>query len=91
MDRFGFPRSAAKRFKRVKNFQTGDIVKALIPGGKNASVLIGRIAIRASGSFNITTSAGVVQSIRWHRCRLLHRADGYTYPTTKGDGTDSHA
>jgi hypothetical protein len=35
--------------------------------------------VRATGSCNITTSAGTVQGIPIRYCRALHRADGYTY------------
>ena len=47
--------------------------------GKKAGVHTGRVAIRKTGSFNIQTSAGVVQGIGYRHCRLLQRADGYGY------------
>ncbi len=34
MDKYGFPRTRAKQAKRVQGFQTGDIVKAVVPSGK---------------------------------------------------------
>lgn len=40
---------------------------------------IGRIAVRACGSFNIQTVTGVVQGISHRHCRVLQRADGYGY------------
>ncbi len=79
VDRFGFPRTTAKRFKRVHDFQTGDIVKAVVPKGKKAGTYVGRIAVRASGSFNIKTVNGTVQGINYRHCRLFQRADGYSY------------
>lgn len=79
MDRFGFPRTAAKRQKRVHGFQTGDIVSAVVPKGKKAGTHIGRVAVRASGSFNIKTKSGTVQGISYRYCQLLHRIDGYHY------------
>ncbi len=79
MDRFGFPRTSVKQFKRVHGFQTGDIVKADVPTGKKAGVYVGRVAIRASGSFNIKTLNSTVQGINQRYCRLLQRADGYNY------------
>jgi hypothetical protein len=82
MDRYGFPRTSAKRFKRVKGFQTGDMVKAVVPTGKKAGVYIGRVAVRTSGSFNIKTEKGTVQGISYKYCRLLQRRDGYQYSFT---------
>jgi 5-methylcytosine-specific restriction endonuclease McrA len=82
MDRYGFPRTSAKRFKRVKDYQTGDMVKAVVPTGKKAGVYVGRVAVRTSGSFNITTEKGTVQGISYKHCRLLQRIDGYQYSFT---------
>ena len=75
LDTYGFPRGYCMRSKSVRGFQTGDIVRAEVPNGKNAGIHVGRVAVRASGSFNV----GAVQGINWKRCRLLHRADGYGY------------
>jgi 5-methylcytosine-specific restriction endonuclease McrA len=83
MDRYGFPRTSAKRFKRVKGFQTGDMVKAVVPTGKKAGVYVGRVAVRTSGNFNITTEKGTVQGISYKYCRLLQRMDGYQYSFTR--------
>jgi len=79
VDRFGFPRTGAKQFKRVKGFQTGDIVKAVVTKGKKIGTFIGRVAVRASGSFDIKTTIGRVQGISYRYCHLLYRADGYSY------------
>jgi glycosyltransferase involved in cell wall biosynthesis len=79
MDRFGFPRTAAKQHKQVHGFQTGDIVQAVVPRGKHAGTHTGRLAVRASGRFNLTTPTGTRQGISWRHCRLLHRVDGYAY------------
>ncbi len=79
-DKFGFPRTGSKaRNKKVRGFQTGDIVEAIVTAGKKAGHYIGRVAVRASGSFNIKTGTETVQGIGWRYCRLLHAADGYTY------------
>ena len=43
------------RNKSVFGFQTGDMVKAIVTTGKKAGTHLGRVAIRASGSFNIQT------------------------------------
>lgn len=79
LDRHGFPRGYLMRSKTAFGFQTGDMVKALVPSGKKAGTWTGRVAIRATGSFNIQTPDGVVQGISHRHCRLLQRGDGYSY------------
>ncbi|TSE32493.1 RNA-guided endonuclease IscB [Tepidimonas charontis] len=79
LDRFGFPRSYLTRNKSAFGFQTGDSVKAVVPSGKRTGRYRGRVAIRASGSFNIQTPQGVVQGIHYRFCSLIQRADGYGY------------
>ncbi|EQD45375.1 HNH endonuclease, partial [mine drainage metagenome] len=51
LDAFGFPRGYLTREKRIKGFQTGDMVSAKVPAGKKAGIHTGRVAVRASGSF----------------------------------------
>ena len=63
VDRFGFPRTSSKEKKVVFGFKTGDCVKAIVPRGKKAGTYIGRVAVRASGNFNIKTNTGTVQGI----------------------------
>ncbi len=66
--------------KSVKGFQTGDLVRAAVPASsKKAGVYTGRVAVRATGSFNIQAVGGVVQGISHKHCRLIQRADGYGY------------
>ena len=79
VDKYGFPRSKPKKFKRVKGFQTGDIVKAVVTKGNKIGTYVGRVAVRARGSFNIKTKNSTVQDIGYQYCSLLHRADGYAY------------
>lgn len=79
MDRFGFPRTRAKERSRVKGFCTGDLARAVVPTGKHVGVHVGRLAVRATGSFNITTARGTIQGINARYCRILHRKDGYMY------------
>ena len=75
MDKHGFPRTAAKSVKRVHGFQTGDLVRAIVPTGKHAGTHVGRVAVRTSGSFRV----GTVDGIGYRHCRLLQRTDGYEY------------
>jgi 5-methylcytosine-specific restriction endonuclease McrA len=81
LDRFGFPRGFLFRKKQVHGFQTGDMVIASVPSGRKQGHHIGRVAIRASGNFNIQTSEGVVQGISSKHCRILQRNNGYHYPS----------
>jgi 5-methylcytosine-specific restriction endonuclease McrA len=79
MDQYGFPRTAPKQHKRVQGFQTGDLVRAVVPAGKKAGTYLGKVAVRTSGRFNIATSHGTIQGINRRFCRLIARADGYSY------------
>ena len=75
----GFPRGYLARTKSVHGFRTGDIVKAIVPSGEKAGVYTGRVAVRASGSFNIQTKTGTVQGISHRYCRRLLPGDGCNY------------
>ncbi len=76
-DKNGFLRTSAKAKRVVHGFRTGDRVKAVVPDGKKKGVYVGKVAVRSSGSFNITTREGTIQGISYKDCRLLQRADGY--------------
>jgi 5-methylcytosine-specific restriction endonuclease McrA len=75
VDKYGFPRTGPKKLKRVKGFQTGDIVKAVVTKGNKAGTYVGRVAIRSRGTFKI----GLIDGINWKYCKLLHRTEGYDY------------
>lgn len=79
VDRFGFPCASAKGARVVHGFRTGDTVKAIVPVGKHQGVHVGRVAIRASGQFHLTTNKGVGFNTRWRHIRRLHAADGYGF------------
>jgi len=79
LTRHGFPRGYLMRNKQVRGFQTGDHVRAVVGAGKKAGTHIGRVAVRATGSFNIQTPEGVIQGISHRHCTLTQRADGYGY------------
>lgn len=78
-DKFGFPIRHSSRQKIHFGFQTGDIVKAIVDKGKKIGTHIGRIATRATGSFNISTVKGLVEGISHKYCQAIHRKDGYGY------------
>jgi len=77
MDRYGFPRTSAKGPRTVKGFRTGDLVRAKVSSGKKIGCYEGRVAVRSSGSFNVTTAAGTIQGISHRYCLVIQRADGY--------------
>jgi hypothetical protein len=71
----GFPRGYYTRNKMIGGFQTGDMVRAEVPKGKHAGIHVGRVAVRATGSFRV----GRADGINWKHCRILQRSDGYSY------------
>lgn len=78
-DKFGFPSRYVPQFKLIKGFQTGDIVKAVVTSGKKIGTYTGRVAVRSTGSFNISTTNGLLQGIGYKYCRQIHQKDGYGY------------
>ncbi len=79
MDRYGFPRTGPKQARSIKGFQTGDIVRAVVTSGVKIGTYVGKVAVRATGSFNITTIERTVQGISHRFCTVLHHCDGYSY------------
>lgn len=87
-DKFGFPTRYVPRFKFVEGFQTGDIVRLNLLKDKlkktgelviRAGSYVGRVAVRSSGSFNISTKIGLIQGINCKYCQIIHQKDGYSY------------
>jgi hypothetical protein len=78
-DASGFPRGYLMRGKSVRGFRTGDMARAVVPSGKKAGTHTGRVAVRATGSFNIQTKEIVLQGIRAKHFALIQRSDGYGY------------
>ena len=79
VDKYGFPRTAAKASKSVEGFQTGDIVKAIVPTGLKKGEYLGRVAVRSTGRLNIKTKSGLTKDIGYKYCHLIQRGDGYSY------------
>lgn len=79
-DRHGIPRARVKARKRVEGFATGDLVRTVATGGpvEIGVSVTGRVAIRASGDFNVRTRAGIIRA-HARRCVLVQRGDGYSY------------
>jgi 5-methylcytosine-specific restriction endonuclease McrA len=78
-DKYGFPSRYVPKDPYVKGFQTGDIVKAIVTKGKKVGQYLGRVAVRSSGSFNISDKTGLIQGISHKLCNLIHKKDGYGY------------
>lgn len=88
VDKYGFPRGYLMQHKSVEGFRTGDLVRAVVPQGKYAGVYQGVVAVRRSGYFAIRRNGKLVAdgiSVRY--CRLIQRADGYTFE--KGEAASS--
>lgn len=80
VDANGFPRTSPKQYKRVDGFQTGDLVRAVVPEKyKTGGTHVGRVSVRSNASFAINTKNGWVDGINSKYCELLQRADGYSY------------
>jgi hypothetical protein len=95
LTKHGFPRGYLMRKKSAFGFQTGDIVQAQILSGRHKGSPRGRVAIRATGNFNIQTPGGLVQGVSHRHCRIIWRADGYSYSLIankeKENGNQGHA
>jgi len=73
-DAFGFPKAHAKRARTFQGWQSGDVARAVIPKGKYAGIVIGKVAIRHRPSFMI----GRIDVHPKHLTRV-HRSDAYEY------------
>ena len=71
---YGFPIRHRTRRKTFLGFQTGDIVKAEIPGGKFAGRYIGRVTIRQRPSFALNGFDAHPKYLK-----QIHWADGFEY------------
>ena len=63
----------------MKAHWIGDIVKAVVTHGKKVGTYVVRVAVRATGFFNITTGAGMIEGINHRDCHPMYRVDGYSY------------
>jgi len=77
--RDGFPIRHRKRQKVHHGYQTGDLVRAVVPAGKKAGTHVGRVLARATGSFDVVTKTGRIEGISHRYCKPIHRNDGYSY------------
>ena len=85
VDKYGFPRTAAKASESGEGFQTGDMVKAVVSNGLKAVEYLGRVTVRSTGRLNIKTKSGLTKDIGYKYCHLIQRGDGYTYKYKERD------
>lgn len=80
-DEYGLPVGHRARQKMRFGFQTGDLVLAEVPEGKYKGRWLGRVAVRASGYFDIKDGSGkrFCQGVSYRHMKLLQRADGWQY------------
>ncbi|MBW4573149.1 MAG: RRXRR domain-containing protein [Tolypothrix carrinoi HA7290-LM1] len=78
-NKYGFPTKHRTRCKTFFGFQTGEMVRAILPSGKFAGTHVGRLTVRESGVFEMRTPKGKVSPVRHKYCKSIHRNDGYMY------------
>jgi 5-methylcytosine-specific restriction endonuclease McrA len=85
-DRYGFPKAHRSGQKRIRGFQTGDVVVAVKTRGAARGTWRGRVTVRATGKFSLQ-SQGRRLSVSARDCRRLAAADGYRYAgSARGQG-----
>jgi len=85
INKHGFPIRHRQRQKVYFSFQTGDMVQAQVPAGlKTAGRHVGRLLVRASGRFDISTARDRVAGINYRYCSAIQRHDGYQYQESTG-------
>ena len=73
-DKFGFPKVHLERKKTFQGWQTGDIVRAVVPKGVHRGTFTGRLTIRQKPTFAIGK-----RDVHLKYLTRLHRRDGYGY------------
>lgn len=81
VNKYGFPKGYLSKQKYFFEFQTGDIVKAIIPKGKYKGTWFGEVACRKTGYFDIKNKEGqrIVQGVNYKYFTIVQRFDGYSY------------
>ena len=90
-DKYGFPKTYMPRRKDFFGFQTGDLVKAVVPKGKNKGTWYGRVTCRSSGSFTLDRkrSDGEKVGCNYKYIKLVQKTDGYSYQITQRGAGDT--
>ncbi|QFS43549.1 RNA-guided endonuclease IscB [Nostoc sphaeroides] len=71
-NKYGFPVKHRTRCKTFFGFQTGDMVRAILPKGKFAGTHVGRLTVRESGVFEMRTAHGKISPVRHKYCKSIH-------------------
>jgi len=79
LDKYGFPKAYLPRQKYFFGFQSGDMIKAIVPKGKHKGVWHGSVSCRSTGSFNINRLKSRIQGINHKYCQLIQKSDGFKY------------
>lgn len=77
-DKYGFPKAHRTGIRKHFGFQTGDIVRAVVPKGKYKGTHVGRVIIRATPCFAVQTKAGRISSHPRY-LTAVERGHGYAY------------
>jgi 5-methylcytosine-specific restriction endonuclease McrA len=85
----GFQIRHRQRQKKHHGFQTGEMVRARVPKGVHAGTHVGRVLVRATGSFDIKTKHERIGGISAKYCHAIQHNDGYSY--AEGGGNSSLA
>ncbi len=91
LDKYGFPRAYLPRQKYFFGFQSGDMVKAIVPKGKHKGIWYGSVACRSTGSFNINLKKGRIQGINYKYCQIIQKSDGHKYNLERREMELSHS
>jgi 5-methylcytosine-specific restriction endonuclease McrA len=78
-NKYGFPIRYCSRQKVQFGFRTGDMVRAVVASGKYKGEHIGRVTVRAKGSFVVKEGGIIVCETSHKNLRIIQRSDGYTY------------
>jgi len=88
VNKYGFPRLYLMRQKMVNGFQTGDMVKTVIPKGKYSGRYRGVLAVRKTGYFGLYRNKKLVaEGVKAPNTLLVQRFDGYTYSLQSPDSS----
>jgi 5-methylcytosine-specific restriction endonuclease McrA len=77
-DKYGFPKSHRTGVKKQFGFETGDIVQAIVPTGKNKGTHVGRVTVRNRPGFVVAAPTGRIE-VHAKYLKAVQRRDGYAY------------
>ena len=83
LNKHGSVRGYISRQKYYYGFQTGDMVKVVVPKGKYQGMYYGTLACRKSGCFDLKNKQGkrIIQGVNHKYFSIIQRFNGYNYFT----------